>query len=111
MSDTSETTGQDPTATAPPPQLQAAAEPAPATSSRKGRVRLDRLAHVRRQLATVYRDLASWNPSGLKASEKIARARCLGLLLGQVGEVVRHSDLETRLARLEDAIRGAGPTH
>lgn len=107
--------GQPPTTavTVPPPEIPASAE-APASRgapSRKGRVRLDRLAHVRRQLATVYRDLAAWNPSDLKASEKIARARCLGLLLGQVAEVVRHGDLEQRLAALEDLIRGNLPRH
>lgn len=78
------------------------------TSSRRGRVRLDRLAHVRRQLGAVYRDLAAWNPPTLRPAEKIARARCLGLLLGQVSEVVRHSDLEARLAALESLVRGGG---
>ena len=56
----------------------------PAPKRRRGS-RYDRF------LARVVRELEEWNPSDLKPAEKIARARALGFLLAEVGnlELVR----------------------
>lgn len=98
-----------PTPTAPTADATAV-EPAPmpSTSSRRGRVRLDRLAHVRRQLGVVYRDLQGWAPEGLKASDRIARARALAGILSTLADVLRTDELDRRLTALEEMLRGGG---
>ncbi len=81
-----------------------AATSAPAAPRRRG-PRMDKLAHVRRGLSRVYRDLEAWRPSDLKPAEVIARSRALGGLLTALADVMRADDLEKRLAALEDLAR------
>lgn len=82
------------------------AAPASAHVVRRRGPRMDRLAHVRRGLSRVYRDLSAWNPPELKPAEKIARARALGFLLAELANVMKGDDLERRLAMLEELARG-----
>lgn len=77
-------------------------------SSRRGRVRLDRLAHVRRQLGVVYRDLQGWAPEALKPSDRIARSRALAGILSTLADVLRTDELDRRLTALEELLRGGG---
>lgn len=80
----------------------------PATSSRRGRIRLDRACHIRRALAHVIRDLSAYNPPNLKPMEKIARARCLGFLLSEAAAAMRNDQIEQRIAALEALLRRGG---
>ncbi len=81
--------------------------PAPARNRKRG-PRMDSLRAVRRQLATVYKALAAWDPPDLRPEHKIARSRALGFLLSEIGAAVRSDEIERRIAVLEDGLRVGG---
>jgi hypothetical protein len=65
-----------------------------------------RLAALARELRKVYRELSEALPiQGLKPMEAVARARALGQLLGEAAAIEKASDLEQRLASLEELAR------
>jgi hypothetical protein len=75
---------------------------------RKRGPRMDRLAHVRRGLSRVYRDLYEWNAEQLTPEQRIARARAMTATLSALAVVMKGDDLERRLAELEELARGVG---
>ena len=91
----------------------AAAVPAAGGDWRRRRrgPRTDSLAAVRRSISREYRALAGWLPEDLPAALRIARARALGDLLAKIASTIRDAEVEQRLGKLEDLLRGNGRAH
>lgn len=83
-------------ADSPPPGANAGVVASPLFSDKPKRLKLETSAHIRRQLAAVYREARS-------GKIELDQARCFTHILQALNRVIETSDIEGRLIALEDA--------
>ena len=94
------------------PSTAAAPEPSPAEGGngtrriRRRGMRLATLRHARCAIAVEVRSLQRVPRDSLSVSERISLSRAIGGLVDILGGLIRASDLEQRVSRIEDSLRG-----